>query len=71
MDTAPLQRPSAGSSEDKNAEDRLNKQPNRRKQRLRQSRHKETPLLPCQVDPHGCPLARGERGQPRPQAKQP
>ena len=71
MDIDPLQRHSAGSIEDKTAEDRLSKQPNRRKQRLRQSRNKETPLLPSQVDPHACPLAKGERGQPRPQAKQP
>ena len=53
MDIDPLQRHSAGSIEDKTTENRLSKQPNRRKQRLRQSRSKEKSGLPSQVDTHG------------------
>ena len=53
VDIDPLQRHSAGSIEDKTAENRLSKQPNRRKQRLRQSRSKEKSGLPSQVDTHG------------------
>jgi hypothetical protein len=50
VDIDPLQRHSAGSIEDKTAENRLSKQ---RKQRLRQSRSKEKSGLPSQVDTHG------------------